>query len=355
MCMKVGIITFSNATNIGALLQAYALQEYITLNNCCEVIHLNYSYTPTAKSTLTANPMGQKLHNLFHLKAYFISKNKTNKVSSFKNTFLHLSSRAYSNSIPINAEDCSVYITGSDQVWNTELNGGSKAFYLDFVRQRKKIAYAVSVGRVLTEDDKRTIIDNCNDFDYISVRENDLNEFMVENGYHSEVACDPVFLLSKDEWRKLAATTQVPDRYVFCYVMEDSVTLRETAIRMASDNGAKIIWINGGGIKPNKFPGKELKSVGPQEFIYLIDNSVGVVTNSFHGAAFAIIFDKPLCIVKHSKRNSRLEQLASLISDGEKIISENEGNYKNKIITGSSNRLNSLIHNSKVFISDALK
>lgn len=114
--MKVGIITFSNATNIGALLQAYALQEYITLNNCCEVIHLNYSYTPTAKSTLTANPMGQKLHNLFHLKAYFISKNKTNKVSSFKNTFLHLSSRAYSNSIPINAEDCSVYITGQEAI-----------------------------------------------------------------------------------------------------------------------------------------------------------------------------------------------------------------------------------------------
>lgn len=354
--MKIGIITFSNANNIGAMLQAYALQQFI--KNCeYDTIHINFKYSFSSSAGKKTNKLVSKVNSLIHIKSTLRRRLKDKKFSLFRQQFLEFGKDSYFNTIKENAEDCDAYITGSDQVWNSDLNGANSAFYLNFVNGRKKIAYAASVGRSLTDNDKKAILENCNDFDSLSVRENDLNEFLIANKINSQVVVDPVFLLNKQKWKDIESKVKTPEKYVFCYVMEQSDTLCYVAQQLAKKHFAKIIWLNGGGIKPNNFPGKEIKVADPREFIYLIDNSVCVVTNSFHGAAFSIILDKSLYIIKHSKRNSRLEQLASLVGTENNIIDNKvlPDNIENKKINQESDKLNDVICQSKEFIISSLE
>lgn len=320
--MKIDILTFSSASNFGAVLQAFALQHYLNLLGH-KVKHIHFTYKTKTKGTSNTTA---KIHGV---KIAEISKRLNDKIrrsrfTKFRHKYISYSKIYCQDNIPINIDACDAYIVGSDQVWNTELNGTNSAFYLDFVTKGKKIAYAASVGRSITVEDKNMIMEYCNGFDSISVRENTLKDFLVQEcRIDSYVTVDPVFLIEKKQWRKIEKKVVTPSRYILCYLMENSLGIREATEYLAKKMDAEVIWINGGSVKiddKNSFPGKELKRMGPQQFVYLVDHSTAVVTNSFHGAAFSMIFEKKLCLVEHSKRNERLIQLLEYIGAKTKIV-----------------------------------
>lgn len=356
--MKIDILTFSNATNFGAVLQSFALQYYLTTLGH-DVKHIDFTYKIKQNTNMNFSYNSQE-NCIERLKTRINDKIKREKFKEFRKSYLRSSKTQYRNSIPLNVDDCDAYIVGSDQVWNADLNGERSEFYLNFVTKGKKVAYAASVGRDITEKDENLIMEHCDNLDFVSVREDSLNKFLIDRcKIDSIVTVDPVFLIDRERWSIIEKKAHTPSKYILCYLMEDSIGIREAALFLSKKLGGTIIWINGGGNKINRnatFPGKEIKRIGPQQFLYLIDHSLGVVTNSFHGAAFSLIFKKQLCVVDHSSRNERLVQLLEYAGAVEKRISfdEKTNDMDSKIIDGVNSNLEETIKNSKKFLQRAL-
>ena len=201
--MKVGILTFVNAPNFGAILQAYASQEFIqSLKIDANLIN----YTPPAKNsesceTSQINSILNKFLNLRHPIKTYQRKKKSFKLNNFKSEFLKISKQKYYGEITELKENYDTIIAGSDQIWNTDLSFGSKSFFLDFKTNARKTGYAVSTGRQnLSELDCRMIHKYINNFETLSVREESLKKYLKQSEKKEcKLVCDPVFLRKKLE------------------------------------------------------------------------------------------------------------------------------------------------------------
>lgn len=360
--MKAGLITFHRALNIGAVLQATALCEYINDNIMpCEII----DFVPN-------NEVPQHfitLHNLLHRgKATLLSNRPEYKreraFKDFEEKYYHLSDKTYygDKSLEDNAPDYCVLISGSDQIFNLTLSGNSKSYYLYFANNVKKVSYASSFGRSdISENEKQIVKDELPKFSYLSVREADGEKIIKGNtGIDSKLVLDPVFLLDRKGWEKKANKIDLAGDYILVYAMEYSQAIYET-IEAAKQALQLPVFVICGGSSAEKLEYRKLDGIGPAEFIWLIQNAKYIITNSFHGSAFSIIFEKNFWCVAHSKRNVRLQNLADecdilpqLIGFHEAINTDNVLEY---MICGqeANNRISGLITESKKYLSSVLE
>lgn len=359
--MKVGILTFINANNYGAVLQGYALHRYVE-SMAEEVELLNY-YPSTRGKKHSIQPhsnrhLFRKINAFVHPIQTINRKKKVHGFQKFRNNYIKIGDQRYDGEIETLEKQYDIVIAGSDQIWNTDLNGESKSFYLEFDTSAKKVAYAASVGRIpFTDKDKDMIHKYIKGFNKISVRENSLYEYLLEyENIESKVVVDPVFLLQKEEWQIISIRPKVKEKYIFVYAMEYTKSLERTVLYYQKHMGLNVYCLWGGGDSvPSNMPGKKIFGVGPREFLGWIENASLVLTNSFHGAAFSIIFGKELCVVEHSTRNERLVQLlescnflnqmirvGSLPNNEQDVISGNVA-YKN---------MNMFICESKAYIQN---
>lgn len=313
--MRVGIMTFHRAHNFGAMLQAYGLQY--TLNklgaDCsivdyrCKTIEKSYKTflieSPSLKSLLSA---------VYHFPYRYIRKNR---FESFNEKYLKKSIKIYtSENIKSAKNEYDCFITGSDQVWNEELTGNDRNYFLEFATGKKKLSYAASLGKArLTEKQKQEYFDLLRDFAFISVREENAQKLLKDIlNREVELVVDPVFLLSKEEWMRFISENKYGD-YIFMYQLHENNT-RKLAQKIAEKTGMKIVTIPNdlrGGIKAEKVYAPTV-----EEFLNLIFYAKFVVTDSFHVSAFAIIFNKNyygLLKTNPNMRglNSRLETLTT--------------------------------------------
>lgn len=356
--MKIGILTFVNAMNFGAVLQAYGTEKYLTEKGF-ESVLIDYTPVPKAKddkSCKKSSPIINKLSLLKHPFAALYGKIKRKKIDDFKSENLKISSDKYIGEILKLKEDYDVIIAGSDQIWNTDLSFGSRTFFFDFDTKAKKVGYAVSVGKKnFSNQEKEMIHKFAKNFDALSVRENSLKEYLSEKeSTNSVCVCDPVFLPDKTVWDNLTISPSYKD-FIFVYSMEFSSKLVETANILQKLTGKKMYFISAGGNNPStKIHGKSIKASGPKEFLGLIKNADIVLTNSFHGVAFRLIFGGDLFVVEHSKRNERLVQILSLCNCSEKIIPLKDNDFdinKNSVDSNSAYKeLKNFIDNSRDFL-----
>lgn len=355
--MKTGILTFVNAMNFGAVLQAYATQRF--LNNNDKNASL-IDYTPTPKSANASSPqkrsrISNRLSQILHPIKTINSLVRKNRFLKYRSSYLKLSPTKYVGEIEKIKEDYDVIIAGSDQIWNTDLSGESKSFFLDFETTAKKAGYAVSVGKKdFSLKEKEMMHKYAKTFDKLSVREKSLEDYLKNNeGVECSCVCDPVFLLNKNEWNELAIEPSCKD-YIFVYAMEINKKLIDTVNEIKKQTKKKVYYIYAGGNKSaDKINGTQIKNAGPREFLGLIKNSDILITNSFHGVAFRLIFGGRLIAVEHSKRNERLLQILSLCDAENKIVSLNENNNLQNYIISADNdfeKLNSLIYQSKKYL-----
>jgi hypothetical protein len=209
------------------------------------------------------------------------------------------------------APDYSALICGSDQIWNPQLTSANPRYFLEFDSLDKmlRIAFAPSFGA--SDQVPGSFIPELTrlleKIDVLSCREQegcDLVESLVSRPCPR--IADPVVLLSASEWSQLAVPPRraVPQKFVFCFDMQHSPLLRQTARSLAKRLGVPVYFLKGHlGKKGARSP------VGPEEFVWLIENSSAVVTNSFHGAAMSVIFRKPLKVVYPVGRITRLREL----------------------------------------------
>lgn len=202
------------------------------------------------------------------------------------------------------------YIAGSDQIWLPGMDNPS--FFLDFVKGKdeKKASYAASLGVSEIPPDKEEKFKRyLAGFDSISVREHQ-NKAQLEKltGKQVSVNIDPTFLVDAGEWRKLEKEYPVKGRYILVYTIYWNSSINEKLRMLKQQTGLPVY-----AVKPSPsrlYSTKTIYGAGPEEFLWLIDHAEYVVTSSFHGAAFASIFNKKVSVVINPKAPSRLTELA---------------------------------------------
>ena len=320
--MNIKTITCHDVYNYGASLQAFALQTFLEKNgHSVEIIdykpdYIDFPYKVSlfvhphspAKKIVDKIPGMGLLYGIKRYLWYLPSLKRKQAFDKFTKKYLRLTKTYHSNeSLAKDVPDADVYIVGSDQVWNsiTMLNGTDPAFYLQFVpSSRKRLSYAASFGSISVSDKYEAVIKQwLSTFNAISVRESSGVELLKCLGINGDHVCDPVFLLSEDEWRYNLNIPQKEEKYVLIYNLtslneELLANAKQTAKRM----GAKLYSIS-----PMQIKGvdKCFINAGPEQFVSLIFNASFVFTNSFHATAFSIISHRQFCTYNyHSKSNS---------------------------------------------------
>ena len=321
--MKVGILTFHKAINLGAALQAAALQQYIHENiGCCEIVDFLPNNVVRPKDG-AVKALARKCKNGLTIMSSWIRKDQAARFRRFYKENYRISDQTYYGDAELRQKlpVYDVVISGSDQILNTTLSGCSESFYLTpWTEETCKISYASSLGRTeISQDEYRLIRQELPKFRAVSARENSAAEIIsAETGIHVPVVVDPVFLLSKEQWEKKCRPISEKGSFVLVYAMEFSAVMEEL-IRRQQAAGKRVLLLCGGK-SAKKLPGEKLSDVGPGEFLSYIKQAELVITNSFHGSALSVIFGKSFYCASHATRNARLESLLQNAGQPESLL-----------------------------------
>lgn len=331
--MKAGIVTFHNALNYGAVLQTYALQKSLQKLGCDAQV-IDYRNENISKFS---EPQRKDYRNPFKYKrdaaVYHINCVKREKIARFSDTCIPKTPFTEKKNLAEAAVDFDMVFTGSDQVWNDAITGKDDAFYLDFVPGEKRCSYAASIGTErISESDVPRVNRFLSEFRAISVREMTAVAALREQlGIQSVRVLDPTLLLTEKDYREIAESTE-KQPYVLLYMLMYSKTLLDSAKKTAKKRGIPLYCINASG---KLFDGTIDKSdAGIEEWLSLFLNADFVLTNSFHGTAFSINFEKDFSVElppKKVKAGSRITDLLNLFGLQDRIISD--GNINDEKIS----------------------
>ena len=321
---KVGIITFQNSYNCGSMLESYALQNYLKKmkidselidfssqgqkemygtyfkSNSLKNIVKNIIIFPYIKKIRKNNEMYKKF-----LKDNLITSKKINTEDDFKNL------------------DYSSVIAGSDQVWNVTIPDYDKAYFLQWVKNAKKIAYAPSFGAknpVKYANNLEEIKEMIADFDYLSIRENNGKKWIYDMIKRDvPVLIDPTLLLNADDYEKIVSKDMnINYKYIFLYCPSFKTDICKF-VKKISDKynlpviawSAKSFYVKNIGKLGFKLPEYE----NPSSYLYLIKNAELVFTTSFHGTIFSTIYKKKFFTIKNGEMYGDDDRVMTLINN----------------------------------------
>ena len=324
--MKIGILTFHDAINYGAVLQAQALCSTVGgFDNVeCEIINYECKNIEEMYRTKSGNVLVQKIKSLYQ-------KIKRNAFKKYLRNNSLLSMRVFRQTIKKFALKYDAVIVGSDQVWNRGITGGDPSFLLDFCDEKTiKASYAASFGNFeVTEKDVQNY--QClAKFNGLSVRE-PKGQKIIKNiiGREAEIHIDPTFLKDQTYWRQCAKAPKYTRKYIFIYAMGNTTRIQKAAKMLHEKTGYDIYYMGDFKLKE----GKKLSYVTPAEWLGLFDRAEMILTNSFHGTAFSIIFRKNFFVdlgkIGNAIHNDRAANLLKLFGLENQVV-ENVGILYNR-------------------------
>lgn len=312
--MNAKIITCHYAYNYGAVLQTYALCSYLNTQGLDTKV-INYRPWYYKGSTSKKNKVRMIIRRLVRIPDNY----KSERVfTNFLRNWIPLTDeyKTYEE-LESSGLVADYFIAGSDQIWNLNLpNGMDRAFYFDFVKNGKLISYAASLGMDDLNDEQRNYLLNCiSRFDEVSVRENTAKNLLKSNK-NIEVVMDPVYLLSATDWKKLETKPSVyPDgKYVLVFAFNRQKEIFEFSKELAKKYGYKVISVNTFWEDAFNNLDHYYWNCTPNQFLYLLSHAECIVTNSFHGLSFSLIYNRPVILFqKNDKGNSRMLDLIQRI------------------------------------------
>lgn len=330
--MKVEIVTLHRITNFGSMLQTYATQTAIEkLGHQAEIldfvpIGMTYKRAlfPTGNTSFIIQA-AKFIPRFICLTTEFVV------MKDFIKRFIKVSPKLYHNYQEILDEipDADVYLSGSDQVWNTQNHNPDddlKAYYLGFVPEgKRRVAYAGSFGKNSFTDTEIAIMkEYLAKYNFISVREDDGIDILKRLGFNKGIhVVDPTLLLSGEEWRTFASSHKKPKPgYIFVYNLNRNQLIKQIAVKLSKQTGLRIInfadtydFISGA---KNRLVNNAF------DFINHISNADYVVTDSFHGTAFSINLNRQVVTVRAPRYNSRLESILRLTGLQSRMVGDME-------------------------------
>ncbi len=245
------------------------------------------------------------------------------------------------------------FLIGSDQMWNYHLSRPyQQSYFLDFADDKKiKAAYATSFGkdRYIGPDEEKPVTQrNLQRFDAISVRD-DFSKRICEKDFNvpAEIVLDPVFLCPVEKYEELiaeAADLKIDEEYIFAYILDPNPQIGASIQKIAQDSGKKVIVVfNQSGDKEKLRSALQITDekvsflLDPtvKEWLYLFKNACFVLTDSFHGSCFSIIFRKPFIVMKNNGRGgSRFPFLLGNFGLLDRMVETPNGIYEKFVQTG---------------------
>lgn len=280
--LRVGVLTFHNANSMGAVSQAYALQE--VLHKLGTEVHIiNY-----------AAPNMQ------------LQVRQTQQFKEFTEKYLYLTV-LYKRGEQIDSSQFDEIIVGSDQVWNPLLTKYDGTYFLDFAGPDiVKVAYAASVGvNTFPEGSFREFFQKYVPyFDIISLRES-VHVPLVMQYANCPVlhTLDPTLLLSAEEYTSAFELQESDEEYIFLYQLGSDSKLLDYANMIALQYNCKLIAL--AAYSDFYFvPGTQVVfNIKPEQWMEYIKNAKLVLTDSYHGMIFSIIFRRPFYVLTEVKYN----------------------------------------------------
>lgn len=324
---KVDIITLHHVTNFGSMLQTYATQFVVEkLGYEAEII----DFVPEGLTMYRAMFPKNDKRTFISQCIRFFPKLLCNSIQyvvlkKFLSKYIHKSKKRYSsyNELLKNPPIADIYMSGSDQIWNTQNSNKENdlnAYYLQFVPVgKRKVAYAGSFGRrSFSGEILEKISSFLNSYDAISVREecglSILRAVGINNGVH---VLDPTLLLNRVEWKTFVHPVKEKN-YLFVYNLNRNPVIKKYAEIISHEKNLKIVnfsdtfeFIKGA---YNRIINR------PEDFVSYIANADYIITDSFHGTAFSINFNKQFVCVRAPKFNSRLESILNLVDLNERLF-----------------------------------
>lgn len=323
---KIGIITFQETNNYGAIFQNYALQQAIRKLGA-EPETLDYKSEYIGKPYRLQHLKNKGLFGyLFGILGYMIYLPRTKKCNEFRK-IIKFSQPITKKELNKIEENYDHFITGSDQVWNCKLTGMDTAYMLDFVKDKRKCSsYAASIGLPKLELDIAKKYDELiKDFHCVSVRESSAAKLLEEiTTKEIQVVSDPCLLLNVDEWKLVTLPKKRKNPFVLVYQLGVSGDVVKLAKKIAKEKKLKIVFV--------PFPvgelakGKWAFDAGNADLLSYIRDAEYVITDSFHGTLLSIIFNKQFFTKvagTHAGVGSRIYDLLDKYGLRERIITEN--------------------------------
>lgn len=311
--MKIAILTQELHNNYGGLLQAFALQHYLKKQDH-DVVTVDFRWDRKPQlfgiKTILGNAIRKYLFRI-PLKSIFpLTDEQKRCIGQHTNRFTSENIRTSQtiNSLSefdyIKKYNFDAYIVGSDQVWRPSYSPGISAFFLSFLNDNdkiKRIAYAASFG-----------VDHCNEysiedldyyasllqkFDAIGVREDSGVKLCKENfRVNAEHVIDPTLLIDKSEYSSLVEKDNILplDGNMMVYVLDNSSEKENIVDRIAKERN----------LIPYQIMKDEITGIYPPVTQWLrgFMDAEYVVTDSFHGVVFAIIFNKQFIAIGNKDR-----------------------------------------------------
>lgn len=362
--MKIKTITTHDVYNYGASLQAYALMTYLQqMGHDVEIIDYKPAYLTNRYNYMWVNPES-RFHRYWITRVIYralkylqrqTTMGRKKKFDYYTSHILRKTRKCYYSNEELK-KDCpeaDLYIVGSDQVWNSFYDQGKDpAFYLDFIKDdSRKYAYSASFSiKELDEKFQLIVKQFLKKFSGIAVRERQGVEILKKMGLHGTWVLDPVFLLSNRHWELQLQPFKKRKPYLLIYDFERNKLMEKFAIEYARNNDMDIYSIND--TYPLLYADKNFNSAGPLDFITLIYHCDCFISNSFHGSAFSIIFQKEFFVFGRNRHkvNERMLSLLSMfhledryVTEGNMGTSHQKINFKNVELL-MKEHLNSSIH-----------
>lgn len=330
---KICLVTIHTIPNYGSVLQTWASQK-ILQKYCNHVEVIDYWRSNHRTEVLLAKSIENSGHwNNNRIKRFIYrtvrsySLNKQRMVfDKFLREKINLTpSRYYSEEeLEQNLPEADAYITGSDQMWNSEANEGIEyPYFLKFTPDSaKKISYSTSFGKEILdrweiEETKKLLLR----YSYLSVRELSGVQILKDLGFKEGVCVlDPTLVITKSEWAEFSAKRIVKNRYVFLYQLNGNDNRpNKYAEQLAKEKGLQLVRI-AYNISTLRKSGKSILLPTPEEFVSLVMNADYVVTDSFHCTAFSINLNKQFMVFYPRKFSTRLKSILRLTNLEDRVV-----------------------------------
>jgi hypothetical protein len=318
----VGILTFHDGYNFGAILQAYALQKTIAnFGYSCSVINYRRpGIYPLFVLPKNIQYFKEDILNIINIKSHLKLRRR---YLDFQKNYICMTCRIYRSLSDFYCfkPEFDVYVVGSDQVWNPYFldrkgNVGS-IYYLEFVSSGRRVAYAPSFGvSEIPEVYKKRISNYITQFDYVSSREDTgCSNIKEMTGLSAEHVLDPTLLHESGEYDKITVEPTYKGPYILMYPMHASELLERLVLTVRKKMGLPIVALLPSHFNPRRFSFAEkvIFDAGPAEFLGWMKNASFICTNSYHGICFSIIYRKNFLVVNSTIGNTRIKSLLKIM------------------------------------------
>lgn len=370
---RIGIYTYLH-NNYGSCLQAYAMSEILKSRGFTPVffqrkqtraLSLRFAITALLRSPLD---FAKKcLTKIGLIKAScnhraHVSQFANQKFAEFKSIKLSILTTTLSQAKKLAKEKNYVaFIAGSDQVWGGEKTLWNGFEFLTFAPQRKKIAYAPSVGTRIAPYNFRRFRKQIPRFAYVSVREKqgalEIGEITQKN---LPVVLDPTLLWEKSQWQSVAQVPEESEPYIATYFLDELSDLALEHIKtLQKKTGFKVINI----AYPNRLSqnsGVLHVEPSPLEWVGILQNAEVVCTDSFHGVAFAINLQKEFFVYERqyqesSSQGSRIDSILKICCVEDRKVAALSQEFRNIVWETVEKNLQSERERSLKYLDHALR